>query len=121
MDVIASKDTETDRAKERTACGIRETPNCLMELSVDLYTYVLCVYSGPIHIFLLSFLQIHSCRSITYHFTWCLQVHGEIFHGELFYSTKERNISSDVFFQLLRLFRKSNWQHLLLLPVFCGP
>ena len=44
IDVIVSKDTETKKAKERTACGIHETPNCLMELSVDLYTYVrVCV------------------------------------------------------------------------------
>lgn len=44
IDVIVSKDTETKKAKERTACGIRETPNCLMELSIDLYTYVrVCV------------------------------------------------------------------------------
>jgi len=43
IDIIISKDKETDKAKERTACGIRETLNCLMELSVDLYTYVLCV------------------------------------------------------------------------------
>ena len=39
MEEILAKETETAKATQRTACGMRENENHLMELSVDFFTY----------------------------------------------------------------------------------
>ena len=37
MENISKEKTETAKSDARTACGMRETKNALMELSVDLF------------------------------------------------------------------------------------
>ena len=111
IEEISAKETIAAKTNKRKETGMREAPNSLMELSVDLFMYVIIVISNSftLHLSHMLFLQVHTCGNTPHSSVRGLQVHVEIVHGQLFSSAEERNVSPDKSLLYLWIFSSNKW------------